>query len=250
MSTPPDIGTGTGEAGKGAHDLTAEVRELTRLVMRLAADTAPLKNRLAHVEDRQEVLAVAIDDVEQLLDIEIPLPDGPGRYPDDTTSEQTPPADDHEHAAGTDDEELAEEPGLDMRRLVAWVRDNVALLLERKVPQTGGAPMWCRSWWLHPEAIARFEAARRSWAEAVAEPTGNALAVYFEHLDHQLGVLCSETGPFHRCKGGERHTDPSTDSAAVLGQAEPDEWFFLDFEDRSWELQNGIRPLGEVAPRP
>ena len=36
--------------------------------------------------------------------------------------------------------------GLGMRELVAWVGDNVAALLERKIPQTGGAPYWCRRW--------------------------------------------------------------------------------------------------------
>jgi hypothetical protein len=48
-----------------------------------------------------------------------------------------------------------------MRGLVRWVGDNVAALLERKMPQSGGWPYWCRSWWMHPEAITRFEAARR-----------------------------------------------------------------------------------------
>lgn len=224
MSTPDDDRSATPAAGEA--DPNREVRDLARLVLRLAADLAPMKTRLAHVEDRQEQLAVAIDDVEQLLEVQIPLPAPAGDGQHDTTAQQAPPAE-----AGTDPaEEATEEPGLDMRRLVAWVRDNVALLLQRKVPQTGGAPMWCRSWWLHPEAIARFEAARRSWAEAVAQPTGNALVVYFEHLDHQLGVLCAETGPFHRCKGGDRHDDPHPDAAAVLGQTEPGESYFLEFE--------------------
>jgi hypothetical protein len=55
---------------------------------------------------------------------------------------------------------------------------------------------------MHPEAIARFEAARRCWAEAVTAD-GAAMVVYFEHLDAMLGVLCADNGPFCSCTNGQ-----------------------------------------------
>jgi hypothetical protein len=76
------------------------------------------------------------------------------------------------------------------------------------------------------EAIARFEALRRSWAEAVISD-GNAMVVYFEHLDAMLAALCGENGPFCGCVGG-RHNDTGISSA--LGQDEPDEHYYRSFE--------------------
>jgi hypothetical protein len=185
------------------------------MVGRLAGDHAGLSARVTDLEDRVESIAAAFDDIESVLDSPPPAPlDAPAPGPNDQDA--------------TADAEV----GLDMRRLVGWVRDNVALLLERKIPQTGGYPYWCRKWWLHPEAIARFEAARRSWVEAVSEPAGNALVVYYEHLDHQLNVLCGEYGPFCGCLGGEHRT-----TVRPLGQDDPDEDYFLDFEDESWFLE-------------
>jgi hypothetical protein len=128
--------------------------------------------------------------------------------------------------ASPDDDITMADDGLAMRRLVAWVRDNIALLLERKIPQTSGWPYWCRKWWLHPEAIARFEALRRSWAEAIIGD-GNAMVVYFEHLDAMLTPLCGENGPFCGCTKGQHRDDTS---ARPLGQDDPDENYFAEFE--------------------
>ena len=96
----------------------------------------------------------------------------------------------------------------------------------REIPQTGGAPYWCRRWWLHPEAIARFEATRRCWVEAVAGE-GAAMVVYFEHLDAMLAALCGENGPFCGCVGGQ-HND--TGISAPLGQDDPDKGYYRSFE--------------------
>ena len=130
-----------------------------------------------------------------------------------------------------------------MRELVAWVDDNVAALLERKIPQTGGAPYWCRRWWLHPEAIARFEAARRCWVEAVAGE-GAAMVVYFEHLDAMLAALCGENGPFCGCVGGQ-HND--TAISTPLGQDEPDEDYYAQLREpeRHTMTTEAARPGGE-----
>ena len=116
--------------------------------------------------------------------------------------------------------------GLDMRALVAWVRDNIALLIERKMPQSGGWPHWCPMWWLHPEAIARFEALRRAWLDATTHAGGTGLVVYFEHVDLQLATLCGDNGPFSGCLGRHNPAGP----AHRLGQFEPDEAYYLEVQ--------------------
>lgn len=188
--------------------------DLAGILARLAGDQAALAHRVTAVEDKVEDLAGAFDDIEAVLDQHTvgaaPAPPA--------AAAQTGPAD--------PDEAAVAEVGLDMRRLVTWVRDNIALLVERKIPQTSGWPYWCRRWWLHPEAIARFEALRRSWAEAVISD-GNAMVVYFEHLDSMLSVLCGEFGPFCGCTKGQHRDDTA---ARPLGQDEPDQRYFTEFE--------------------
>lgn len=192
------------------------------MVFRLAGDHAGAAHRLTVVEDRVEDLSAAFDDLEGALTAAATSAQAHDDVRDGADVDETGPG-----GGGGGGRASAEDGGLDMRQLVAWVRDNVALLLERKVPQTGGAPFWCRRWWLHPEAIARFEAARRCWAEAVSSDSGSAMVIYFEHLDHQLGVLLGESGPFCGCVAG---IHKSASSARVLGQDVPDESYFLDFE--------------------
>ena len=196
--------------------------ELVALVCRLVGDVDSHAARLARVEERTDSLAGFVDRFEESFT-------GLGTDTDTGGSALSPgltadPADTAGPAAAPGDDE--QPTGLDMRELVAWVGDNVAALLERKIPQTGGAPYWCRRWWLHPEAIARFEAARRCWVEAVAGE-GAAMVVYFEHLDAMLAALCGENGPFCGCVGGQ-HTD--TGISTPLGQDDPDEDYYRSFE--------------------
>ena len=220
---PPHRPTGAAtDVGRPA----AADHELVALVCRLVGDVDAHAARLARVEERTDSLAGFVDRFEETFTGRPPTPtpvDGPPRPPAPppirpTTAGHRPAA-----APGDDDQPA----GLDMRELVAWVGDNVAALLERKIPQTGGAPYWCRRWWLHPEAIARFEAARRCWVEAVAGE-GAAMVVYFEHLDAMLAALCGENGPFCGCVGGQ-HND--TAISTPLGQDEPDEDYYRSFEN-------------------
>ena len=126
-----------------------------------------------------------------------------------------------------------------MRALVAWVRDNIALLIQRKMPQSGGWPHWCPMWWLHPEAIARFEALRRAWLDATTHAGGTGLVVYFEHVDLQLATLCGDNGPFSGCLGRHNPAGP----AHRLGQFEPDEAYYL-------EVQAATAPIPGQRRRP
>ncbi len=196
--------------------------------------------RLTVLEDRVEDLAGGFDAFEATLHrylLTAPASASPGT--------PVPAAGENDAAAAGDGDDGDRDgdgdgdvTGLDMRVLVGWVRDNIALLLERRMPQSGGWPHWCQKWWLHPEAIARFEAVRRVWLDAVGQPTGAGLVVYFEHLDQQLAVLCGENGPFSGCTGGQHQ--PFT-TARVLGQIDPDESYFRD-------LESGAGPRVEEEP--
>lgn len=186
--------------------------------------------RLTDVEDRVEQIAGALDDLEAALRhaaLQTTAESATGAAEDAAASEQ--PA-----------------PTLDMRVLVAWVGDHIAKLLERKLPQSGGWPHWCPAWWLHPEAIARFEALRRTWLEASAQPVGGALVVYFEHLDMQLATLCGDNGPFCGCVGGHA----ATSGAQFLGQLEPGEAYYREVEDPPGDDYDPppARPAGTPPP--
>lgn len=181
---------------------------------RLARDVAGLAPRVLAVEDRIEGIAGALDDLEAALTYPAPpvqdvFAAGRGAVND---------------AADEDDDE--DGPGLDMRVLVDWVGDNIADLLERRIPQTSGFPHWCPRWWLHPEAITRFEALRRLWTVSVGDPEGG-LVVYFGHLDQMLAVLGSEYGPFSGCSKNEHRSGTST---TFLGQQRPATAYFAEIE--------------------
>lgn len=204
MSQPDDEQQG----GGGAYVIAS--------LTKLGGDQVETASRVARVEDRVEDLAAALDAIEAAA----------GSLDDPTAADPGEPGTGGRGVAPDQHGGDAFDEGLDMRALVGWVRGNVAQLVERKLPQTGQPPHWCRRWWMHPEAIARFEAVRRSWAEAVTSE-GNAMVVYFEHLDHHLGVLMGAGGPFTSCTAGE-HKPGS--GVAALGQDEPDEAYYTEFE--------------------
>lgn len=177
-------------------DIDTDIIGLTGEVRRVAAGLEEIRADLDGVEARAAQLA------------------------SDTESADEPPA------SGPEDSEAAEGlPPLDMRVLVAWVREHLALVFQRKIPQNS-APHWCRQWWQHPEAIVRFEALRRAWMASVAEP-GAELANYLILVDQHLAVLMGEHGPFTGCAGGQHRPDSQS---RYLGQDEPGEAYYLALE--------------------
>lgn len=189
---------------------------------RLSGDHAEIATRLRAVEDRVEDLSVGVDGIEDAAAAAATTDRTEGAEP------AISPGSDPEIGSANDTHGVDAEghhEGVDMAELVAWVRDHVALLLERKLPQTGTPPHWCRRWWMHAEAIARFEALRRGWVEAVSGE-GNAMVVWFEHLDLMLAVLMGEGGTFSGCTGGEHREG----AVRTLGHDEPDVTYFADFD--------------------
>jgi hypothetical protein len=204
--------------------------ELATDLARIARDVAALARRVVATEDKVEDIASAFDEIEAVLtrpDLLVPhllVADDPAVPGDDLSPAVAGPAD---GGAPSGPDNVDDEPGLDMRVLIEWVGDNVANLLERRIPQSSGFPRWCSWWWLHPEAITRFEALRRLWMVSVTDPAGG-MVVYLSHLDQQLAVLGAEYGPFSGCSRNQHATVGST--ARFLGQHLPDPALFDELD--------------------
>ncbi len=188
-------------------DIDTDIIGLTGEVRRVATGLEEIRADLDGVEARAAQLASDTESADELP----PLPGPEANEPE---------------GSGPEDSEAAEgPPPLDMRILVAWVRDHLALVFQRKIPQNS-APHWCRQWWQHPEAIVRFEALRRAWMASVAEP-GAEMANYLILVDQHLAVLMGEHGPFTGCTGGQHRPDSQS---RYLGQDDPGEAYYLALE--------------------
>jgi hypothetical protein len=85
-----------------------------------------------------------------------------------------------------------------------WVTGQFLPVYRRPI---GGEFRWCPKWWLHAEAITRLTALWQSW-EAMRLQPGTGTANWLrDHLDHQLPLLLSRSGPFAQCSVTE-HVDP------------------------------------------
>jgi hypothetical protein len=91
---------------------------------------------------------------------------------------------------------------IDIDTLIVWVHDTITSMIARPLR---GELTWCPAWWEHTEAVFRFEALHRAWAELAPEP-GTALSVWIrDHLDPCLRELLSPLGPFADCAHNERY---------------------------------------------
>ena len=204
MTGPEDPELGSGQHGadpalSASKDITSGPgHDLMVLLLELQGQWGEASVRLQKLERHVATTTTLMD---ALADVEAPVPE-----------------------AGESEADTVPEP-FDMRRLVEWVRENVAAVVERNLPtQSTSAPYWCRRWWEHPEAIVRFEASRRSWLAACPQADSDAMSIYLQHLDHHLSVLMGSGGPFSRCKPTKHHQLAL--SARCLGQDDPDEAFY------------------------
>jgi hypothetical protein len=116
-----------------------------------------------------------------------------------------------------------------------WVDGHFLPVYRRPL---GGEFRWCPQWWRHAEAIIRLTALWQSW-EAMRLQPGTGTANWLrDHLDHQLPVLLSRSGPFAQCSADE-HVEPRI---AAAGDAPPGWW---DPED---EDPGATRPVPVIGP--
>ncbi|WP_226358617.1 DUF4913 domain-containing protein [Pseudonocardia sp. ICBG601] len=172
-------------------------------VTALAAQNTLLHHRLLELDSRLDDLAESFDVLEETLTATARTMSTDTTGADPSTETRTEDGQTSSAAADTtapQDTSAAQERNTepDIRVLLPWVRCTIAERCERKLPQGQGRIRWCRSWWRHREALARFAALYRAWVEATDPETGTgtALVAYYEHLDHALEVLMSDHGPF------------------------------------------------------
>ncbi len=128
--------------------------------------------------------------------------------------------DDFLHPAATTDVDGQPGPGEEVFQprypgLEEWVVDYFTPMFSRPLSPS---LRWCASWWHHAEAISRLEALWRTWEVARLDPLRGMAVWYRDHLDTQLPVLLSATGPFAQC-APDRHaaTRPLPTTAAPDG---------------------------------
>ncbi|PQP19017.1 DUF4913 domain-containing protein [Rhodococcus opacus] len=146
---------------------------------------ADLEQRLAGADERQEMFAQALDAFEgavteaAAMDVSALL-----------------------HPAGEEQSTSEPEP-LDMVRLYEWVQEHIGAWAQRKVLRSQGGSgglRWCPWWDLHPEAVTRLEALRKSWTGFVKLKDPTAMTIYYrDFFDRTMEALMNETGPFHAC---------------------------------------------------
>jgi hypothetical protein len=109
---------------------------------------------------------------------------------------------DREEAVIADPPELhPDDEVLDPDRLIGWVHRHVTAVIARPLR---GEVCWCPLWWEHPEAVFRFEAARRAWTHLAPEPGPSMSTWIRDHLDPCLRELLSPLGPFADCSHSDR----------------------------------------------
>jgi hypothetical protein len=108
--------------------------------------------------------------------------------------------------------------------LEAWVNGFFVLTFGR-----GGGQHWCAVWWDHPEAMFRLDLLWRTWEIAALDPLHGVANWTRDHLDPNLNVLFSATGPFAACT-----SDHHSRSPVLPVTPPPDGWW--DRSQHWWEV--------------
>lgn len=106
----------------------------------------------------------------------------------------------------------------------SWVNEFFVLTFGR-----GAESRWCASWWDHPEALLRLDSLWRSWEVAALDPVRGMALWIRDHLDPNLAVLFSPSGPFGNCTA-EHHVR----SAVLPVTAPPPGWWSAS--QRWWDV--------------
>jgi hypothetical protein len=200
-----------------ARRFAAIERALDELDRRTSAELFVVKEQIRGVERKTEAHAAGLDALEELLD---DLNDGTVDFAEQARAAawqeqqaqqaQLPVSDlDTEAASASSTTPGTGGPELpDLQVLHAWVEDHIAPMV-RKTTTTGegGGLRWCRTWWLHSDAVERFMALYLAFDELSQDESATWLSVYLrDHLDPHLSTLTSPFGPFYACSPG-RHAD-------------------------------------------
>ncbi len=112
------------------------------------------------------------------------------------------------------------ESGTVFASVVEFVEKYLSQVYARDV--NNGFHMWCPSWWMHPEAVARLDSLWRSWEYHRMNSRTGLSDWWTLHADPHMRELLHPEGPFKVCsaRGGHR------DSIKALPLTAPPEGMF------------------------
>ncbi|GGL44241.1 DUF4913 domain-containing protein [Nocardia jinanensis] len=111
-------------------------------------------------------------------------------------------------AGGEADEEEPERE-LEYETVAAFVDGYIAQLYRRETTAMGTERQrrWCPHWWLHGEAMARFEAMWLAF-EHLRHGDGEEMStLWLNHIDPHMAILLSPDGPFKYCTNEKGHSN-------------------------------------------
>lgn len=115
--------------------------------------------------------------------------------------------------AGGDAEAEAEEEEpereLEFPTMAAFVEGYIAQLYRREISALGTEKKrrWCSQWWVHGEAVARFEAMWTAF-EHLRHGDGEEMStLWLNHIDPHMAILLSPEGPFKYCTNESGHSN-------------------------------------------
>lgn len=106
-----------------------------------------------------------------------------------------------------------------------FVADFLAVIYERPLPN--GQRTWCPKWWMHDEAVYRFQALWHAWEfMRVHDGMVGSASWLVQYADPIMAVIFDSEGPFKRCTttDGHRDKDPHPDARLPCDPAPPGLW--------------------------
>lgn len=90
-----------------------------------------------------------------------------------------------------------ERPAPEYADVEEWVTDYLSKVYWRDVAGMDSSHCWCAQWWEHAEAVERLTPLFERWLEL--EGTAEGMLTWWALVDHHMGRLMAQDGPFSRC---------------------------------------------------
>ncbi|WTW94918.1 DUF4913 domain-containing protein [Streptomycetaceae bacterium NBC_01309] len=96
--------------------------------------------------------------------------------------------------------------GFTFQSLEDFVSGYIAPVIQRRINRS--TAMWCPSWWMHPEAVARFSVLWRAFEYLKLDAAIGLSTWWIHHADpHIRALMHPDLGPFVLCDAREGHSD-------------------------------------------
>ncbi|WP_280406610.1 DUF4913 domain-containing protein [Nocardia carnea] len=104
--------------------------------------------------------------------------------------------------------EAEPEREMEFPTVAAFVEGYISQLYRREISSMGSERQrrWCPQWWLHGEAVARFDAMWTAFEHLRLGDGEEMSTVWLNHIDPHMAILLSPDGPFKYCTNGGHST--------------------------------------------